>query len=235
MNRSGYLLRLLLLACLVAAIPAAADTLNFLPTSTFSGTAPAGTLSIAFTDVTGGSCPAVGGCVQMVITSNLGTGENLDPNKAIYLNIDPAESSLLGSLTFTLTANTGFAQTASVSQQEDGFKPDGDGLMDLLFTYSPSTKAFTNGESQTYLITGGTALDPILATDFTSFSSTCGSGCGSGSHLAAIHVQNTPNGGSGSAYVGGTPEAQTPEPSALVFVGSGLFGLAALIRKKWAL
>ncbi len=83
MKRSGYLVLLLLLTCLLAALPAGADTLNFLPTNTFSGTAPGGTLSISFTDVSGGSCPAVGGCVQMVITSNLGSGENLDPNKGI--------------------------------------------------------------------------------------------------------------------------------------------------------
>jgi hypothetical protein len=162
---------------------------DFLPANTFSGTAPAGTLTAVFTDVAQGTCGGSGGCVQLVITSNLGSNENLDPGKALYLNIDPAKSSELGSLAFTLAANTGFSQAAGVMTGEDTFKPDGDGLMDILFTYTSGTKAFTTGESQTYDIS--TTLGTISAADF-DFSSTCGMGCGTGGHLAAVHVQNTP-------------------------------------------
>jgi hypothetical protein len=189
---------------------AKADTLYFLPSNTFSGTAPAGSLSASFTDVAGG--------VQLVITSSLASGENLDPGKALYLNINPAKSPLLSGLTFALTANTGFSEASSVMTGEDAFKADGDGFYDISFAYSPSTKAFTTGESQTYLIT--TSTGSISASDFTNFDSTMGGGAGT--WLAAIHVQNTPSGGSGSAWVGGTPSQVVPEPSSLVL---GLFGV----------
>jgi hypothetical protein len=216
------------LGALALAVPTAhAGTLefDFLPANTFSGTAPAGTLTAVFTDVAQATCGGSGGCVQLVISSSLASGENLDPGKALYLNIDPAKSSELGSLAFTLAANTGFSQAASVMTGEDAFKPDGDGLMDILFTYTMSTKAFTTGESQTYDI--GTTSGTIAAADF-DFSSTCGMGCGTGGHLAAVHVQNTPNGGSGSAFVGGTigsTPAPVPEPATLALLGTAMLAL----------
>jgi len=203
----------------VGAPPVSADdfTMFFGPSGTFSGTAPAGSLSAEFTDV-------AANMVRLVITSSLAAGENLDPNKALYLNIDPADSALLGSITFTLKANTGFSQAAAVMESEDAFKPDGDGLYDILFTYSPSTKAFTTGQSQTYLITG-TGLN---ADDFL-FLSTCGSGCGTGSTLAAVHVQNTPAGGNGSAFVGAV---LLPEPASMGLLGTALLGAYGLLRRK---
>jgi len=211
-----------IVAIVLSAQPASADelTFSFDPTNTFSGTAPAGSLTADFTQVAGG--------VQLVITSNLGPGENLDPGKALYFNIDPADT--VTDLSFTLTANTGFSEAATVMTGEDFFKPDGDGLMDILFTYSPSTKAFTGGESQTYLITSSSDAD-LSAADF-DFSSTCDTGCGTGGHFAAVHVQNTPNGGSGSAFVGGTPTPSgVPEPGSMTLLGTGV-GLAAVIRRK---
>jgi hypothetical protein len=200
-------------------VVASADTLNFDPANTWSGTAPGGSLTAAFTDIAAG--------VQLVIDSNLGPGENLDPNKTLYLNI--SNSSLLSTLAFTLTANTGFSEAATVLTGEDAFRPDGDGYMDILFTYGSATKAFTNGESQTYLITGGAGL---VASDFTTAWSYCPGGC-NGPHLAAVHVQNTPNGGGGSAWVGGTVDTSVPEPSStgLLFSALALIGVGGC---RWA-
>jgi hypothetical protein len=205
---------------------------DFLPANTFSGTAPAGTLTAVFTDVAQATCGGSGGCVQLVISSNLASGENLDPGNALFLNIDPAKSSELGSLVVAFTANTGFSQSASVMTGEDAFKPDGDGLMDILFTYTPSTKAFTTGESQTYDI--HTVSGTISAADF-DFLSTCTQGCGTGPHLAAVHVQNTPNGGNGSAWVGGTvgsTPAPVPEPTTLALLGTAMLGFGVLRRRQ---
>jgi hypothetical protein len=203
-----------------------ADTfqLDFLPTNTFTGTAPAGSLTATFTDVAGG--------VQLKIDSSLAAGENLDPKDALYLNLNPSKDALLGSLLFTKSGDTGFSQAAVVKQGKDAFKADGDGSYDFLFTYSSATKAFKGGESQTYTITGS----GIVADDF-KFLSQPPTG-GNGFWLAAVHVQNTPSGGSGSAFVGATEHHQqqhpTPEPSTLAIAGLGALGFLAygLRRRK---
>ncbi|MFZ0931349.1 MAG: VPLPA-CTERM sorting domain-containing protein [Syntrophobacteraceae bacterium] len=201
----------------------ASYTLNFDPTNTFSGTAPAGSLTATFTDVTGG--------VQLTVTSSLATGENLDPGKALYFNFNPSKDSSLGDLSFALTGNTGFSQQSTVETGADSFKADGDGYYDIEFTYTPSTKAFTTGESQTYLIkdSGGS----ITASDFTQYLSSTGGG--TGDWYAAVHVQNTPSGGSGSAWVGAESAevgvSPTPIPAAAWLFGSGLAGLIGIKRK----
>jgi len=214
------------------AMTARADTftLNFLPANTFSGTAPAGSLTATFSDVTNG--------VQLVIQSSLVGNENLDPNKALYLNLDPSDNNLLGKLTFTLESNIGFGQQAVVEQGRgkhghyypDQYKADGTGgYYDLLFTYHPSTKAFKGGEEQTYLITatGGT----ITADDF-DFPS-----YGGGEYLAAVHVQNTPTRtrcGSGSGWVDGTlpPPTTTPEPGSMALMGTFVLAACGAIRRR---
>jgi hypothetical protein len=212
---------------------AAADTLifDFLPANTFSGTAPAGTLEAVFTDVGTNQ-------VQLAITSSLAAGENLDPGKALYLNFQNHTGNP-GNLNFALTGNSGFSQAASVQTGNGDFKADGTGgHLDILFTYSSSTKALTNGESQTYLIT--TSSGTLSTADFNYLSDG-----GSPSWLAAIHVQNTPSGGSGSGWVGGVPgngpQITTPELSSgtlmslLLFSSVGIYGFRRIRRPVGAL
>ena len=185
-------------------------TLDFVPGNTFSGTPAAGALTAAFSDVSGG--------VQLTLASNLAAGENLDPGASWYFNFNPAKT--VTNLSFGLHSNVGFSQAASVSTGEDSFKADGDGYYDILFTYSPSTKAFQNGQSQTYLIT---STDAISSSDFLYGSSPGG---GAGTWDGAVHIQNTPNGGQGSAWDGGTPDV-VPEPTTGVLALAGLAAIGA--------
>lgn len=212
MKSKGIFLTLLLLLAASSAY-AGSYTYTFDPVSTFSGTAPTGSLTASLTDVAGG--------VELVITSSLATGENLDPGNALFLNFDPTKASALSSLSFSLTANTGFSQAASVQTGENLFKADGDGSFDIKFSYESSTKAFTNGQSQTYLISGSS----ISVNDFI-FESYPGGG--NGVWLGAVHVQNTPAGAGGSAWVGAQP---VPVPAAAWLLGSGLLGLVGIRRK----
>jgi PEP-CTERM motif len=65
--------------------------------------------------------------------------------------------------------------------------------------------------------------------------STCGNGCGNGSHLAAVHIQNTPAGGSGSDWNGPTSDSFTPsvpEPSSMLLLGSAFVLLGGAMRQQ---
>jgi hypothetical protein len=211
-----------------------AATLNFafLPIDSFSGTPAAGSLNVSFVDNT-----SIGG-VDMTITSNLAPGENIDPKDGLFLNFNPAKNVSL--LTFSMTSDTGGTSGAfnNALKAQNTYKPDGDGYMDIELTYnSGSLKAFQGGETEVYHIAG---LAGLTATDFDFFSD-CSQGCGSGSHLAAFHIQNTPNGGSGSDWDGAEIPGCTgpncgrsvaPEPASIALLGVGLLGLGMIRRHK---
>jgi len=204
-----------------------ADSVSFLPSNTWSGTAAAGSLTIDYEPVAGFSNE-----LTMTISSSLASGENVDPGKAFYLAINPAKNSYLPDLTFTLQSNSGFSQAASVSTGADAFKADGGDSYDILMTYTPGTKAFTTNQSQTYLITATGAGETLVTSDFTGFPTDDGSGA---SFVAATHIQNTPNGGSGSAWDGGTLSS-TPEPASvtlwgIMILGGGAAGCWRRIRR----
>jgi hypothetical protein len=241
-KRGAALLALLLLALLPGAASAGMLTLTFPAGSSnaFSGSPPpAGPLTAVFADGTGTGPGGNGiptGDVRLVITSKLGAGENLDPGKALYLNIDPAKDGQLANLSFSLVSNTNFSQAATVLTGADSFKADGTGgYFDLLFTYDSSTKAFTNGESQTYLISNPGKT--VSAADFEFANEDVG-------YYGAVHIQN-----SGSVWVsantsydsgagnddsggGGDPLATAvPAPPSLVLLGLGSFGFVAMLAR----
>ena len=236
------------LAITIGHAPAWADnfTLTFSGANAFSGAGSTGSLTANFFDVNNGTCGGVANQtgVCLVITSNLATNsgiqENVDPGKGFYFNLTEAEStsaSILSGLAFTEEAFTGgFSTAATLSTGDDAFKADGlTGQFEVNLTWGPSIKAFTNGESQTYLITdsGGT----IAADDFLSLSDIDGSplgGCNPtdmGSCIAAVHIQNTGSNGQDSGWEAGTLAVATPEPNAIAMTLFGC-GLIYLFRRK---
>jgi hypothetical protein len=212
---------------------------DFLPANSFSGTPATGNLTATFHTVAPGT-------VTLQILSNLNGGvhgEFVLPGDGFYFNLNPAKNP--AALIFSLTSNVGFSQAAVLHTGIDAFKPDGDGKMDIELTWSPSTKAFTAGQSQTYTITG---ISGLVADDF-SFLSNCDRGCGSGAHYNAFHIGNTGNDDDekeGSDWVGGslhavsTPPINPPsgsgstpvrEPATLVILGLGMASLGMIRRK----
>lgn len=216
----------LLALALAAALPAHATfELQFSPADTFSGTPPAGSITAAFTTVGVDT-------VQLTITSNLAAGEFVLPSDGFYFNLDPT----LNPLALTFTTVTGPSTTLSTGV--NAFKPDGDGLMDINLTFSPpSLKAFETGDTATYLL----SMAGLTEDDF-NFLSDCGQGCGTGAHLAAVHIGDTPSGGAGSAWVGATgdlpppppppPPPPIPEPGTLYLTAPLLIGMARFLRRS---
>lgn len=202
------LIVMMFLACGVA--QAAMVTLNIDQPFSYTGTAPTGSITATFTDITGG--------VQLKIDNNLSAGESIDE---LYFNINPSKDSILKSLIFTLVTNNSKIEAATVpTSSADKFSADGGGYYDINLSYSTSLKDFLPGVSQTYTISGA----GITASDFTNFLSEPHGG--NGTWLAAAHVQ----GNGVSAWVGAADPV--PVPAAAWLFGSGLLGLFAFKRKS---
>lgn len=218
--------KMLLAALLATSLPvSAAFQIQFSPADTFSGTPPAGSITATFTN-------AGVDTVSLSIVSALAPGEFVLPGDGFYFNLRPTmDPTALNFLTVTGPVTT-------FSTGVNAFKPDGDGKMDLNFTFSPpNLKAFEGGDTATYTLTG-VGLDE---SDF-NFLSDCAQGCGTGAHLSAIHVGDTPMGGEGSAWVGAhvvvncpdcTPNPTgIPEPGTLVLTAPFIVGMARFLRRQ---
>ena len=137
----------------------------------------------------------------------------------LFFNVDPSLD--LTKLSFSVPTTSGEFGLVELAKEANGFKADGDGSYDIRLAFENSlgsdlTQRFTQGDKVTYTASydGGGSFSPA---SFNYFSE---SGGGSGaSFLAAAHLQATPDGGGGSAWVGAVPE---PSPAIYTLVATGM-------------
>ncbi|HWX23027.1 MAG TPA: hypothetical protein VN578_24255 [Candidatus Binatia bacterium] len=153
------------------------------------------------------------GTVSLTISnSGLSSGEFIS---GLYLNLNPADN--VNNLSFTQTGSSGSFTVPTISTGEDGFKADGDGKYDILFSFStPNGTTFTVNDSITYKITG---IANLTSSDFSFLSSPAG---GSGPFYAAAHIQGTPPNNGSSCWVEPSPgPVVVPEPAPMILLGFG--------------
>lgn len=172
-----------------------------------SGPAPWATLS--FSDVAGG--------VAMSLSLNASLTGNV---REFYFNFD-GSASQLDDLTFS---HAGGDVATSTQKGLGGFKADGDGYHDILFSY-PEGSGFDAGDTSSYLLGGVAGLNAGM------FNLKSEPGGGNGTWYAVLHVQNIYGPGTDSAWVGATPIPE-PETYLLLLAGLGLLGFAARRRDR---
>jgi len=146
------------------------------------------------------------------------TVTNVDLNGSmsqLYLNSTVAPFSNTSFACSSCSAVTGL----SVVFGFDSEQADGDGLYDLLIDITNPNR-LDAGETIVFTLTA----DGLTAASFEALSKDAG---GHGPFQAAAHIQNIPN-GAGSGWI-----ADTPEPTSMLLLGTGLVGIAASLRKRF--
>jgi hypothetical protein len=153
---------------------------------------------------------------------NLGTGEYISE---WYLNLNPTLDP--SNLVFSAPTKTGTFDLIGLNTGADFHKVDGDGYYDIEVLFDPSSEdgnihRFTMGDEVSYTVsyTGGV----IDSSSFSFLSAPSGL---AGPYYTAAHVNSTPDGGTGSAWL-----AAIPEPSAALSVLLGLGFWLGAVRKR---
>jgi hypothetical protein len=152
------------------------------------------------------------GVLLTVNNPGLSGGEFLSE---LYLNLNPIDT--VNNLTFNFVSGTGGVTPPTIQTGEDGFKADGDGKYDILFSFSASNPGrFGAGDSLTYLIAG---IAGLSSADFEYKSTPAG---GHGPFYAAAHVQGIAGEtGSDSVWIDpslGPQITSVPEPAPLALL-----------------
>ena len=195
------------------------NTVSFGLDEEFSGGEAPGSATLpwvtaTFDDTFGGSQT-----VRLTMSAdNLGPNKNGENINLFLFNFDPLLDPNL--LTFTVV-DFQDSEPDAISTGIDAFMANGDGNFDIAFLFPPpiagnSNARFTGGETVIYDITY-TGAEDIFASSFFFFSDMGG---GQGSFISAAQIQMTPDGGSGSGWIG-----VIPEPSTGLLVGLGLAAL----------
>jgi len=228
LSQAAFLRKILPLACatvLVAGVvllaPAArAASITFGLNEEFSGGVAPGSATLPWVTATFDDAFGDSQTVRLTMSApELSGGKNGENINDFLFNFDPLLDPTL--LTFTMVDFDDSEPTA-INTGIDQFMANGDGFFDIEFLFPPPTapnagSRFTGGETIIYDLTY-TGVEDIFASSFLFLSEMGG---GQGAFLTAAQIQSTPNGGSGSGWIG-----VVPEPSTALLVGLGLAALA---------
>jgi hypothetical protein len=169
-----------------------------------------GSLTVTISDIMGG--------VQLQIDNNL-VDAGAFPRE-FYFNTTAAP---LAGAVGSCVACGAIGAPLLFSFGTDAYKADGDGLYDIHIQMdnAPPAERLTPGESATLKILSGTA--GFNAASFLTLSAPDG---GHGPFLAAVHVQELPNGG------GDWLAPSAPEPGLLLLFGMGLIATGRMAARK---
>jgi hypothetical protein len=204
----------------VAVSPAQAATVIFNYDQSFGAVSPDGPAPWATSVIDDG-----GGSGSVTLTMTVAPSVNLADVTAMYFNLDPSLDPT--ALSFNRDSGSGpSAGDTTISTGVDAFKPDGDGLYDILFEFPPppgqQAARFNAGEDLVYTITG----TGITADSFYVWSEP-GPGDTAGPYLSVARFQDTGPTQEGSDWVGAVPV-----PAAVWLFGSGLLGLIGIARRR---